>query len=204
MSSGGHWKPGWSSPSPWSKPVGYGIWGREAATPSPSCLPSSAKVSAGRGRRKLRTEGRRDWQGEGAHRKRTLGGRGAMQMAESASPSAINTSSTGSSWDDRSRGAGWLSSRRKAAPGKSTAAHTKGTSAPQRKQPWGTSKQGQKPSKVWVEATEGPEHLGPCPWDSRGPSCFVPASESPNAQSGHLRYPTPPAVLARGRRTPCS
>lgn len=40
-------------------------------------------------------------------------------------------------------------------------------------------------AKVCVEATGGLEQVGPCPWDSGGPSSFVRASWSANTQPGH-------------------
>lgn len=63
-----------------------GLWdvGVGSSRPSPSCLPSAAKVSAGRGRRELRDRRRARLAGGGGHKGRDPGrGRGAMQMAES-------------------------------------------------------------------------------------------------------------------------
>lgn len=60
------------------KLVGSGMWGQKAATPRPSCLPSTAKVSAGRGKRGLRDRRQARLAGGGAQRKGTLGGGGEL------------------------------------------------------------------------------------------------------------------------------
>lgn len=93
MHAGGSQPGGWAEgivggrglrPRPKSKLVGSGRWGREAAAPSPSCPPSAAKVSAGRGRRERRDRRRARLAGGGGHKGRDPGrGRGVMQIAQS-------------------------------------------------------------------------------------------------------------------------
>ena len=129
----GEW--GWgSSWRPRPKLVGSGIdGGRKAAAPSPSCLPSVAKVSAGKGRRELRDrrqarlagggghKGRGPWVGEGRYANGRIDPipRPLIKAPAAAAAAAIG----------RSRVAGWLALLT-GGRGGSRAPQTKGTLAP--------------------------------------------------------------------------
>lgn len=129
----GEWEWG-SSRRPRPKLMGSGIdRGRKAAAPSPSCLPSVAKVSAGRGRRGLRdrrqarlaggggTKEGGPWVGEGRYANGRIDPvpRPLIKAPAAAAAAAIG----------RGRGTGWLALLT-GGRGGSRAPQTKGTLAP--------------------------------------------------------------------------
>lgn len=113
--------------------VGSGIdGGRKAATPRPSCFPSLAKVSAGRGRRELRDRRQARLAGGGGHKGRGpwVGeGRYANGRIDPIPRPLIKAPAAAAAAIGRSRVTGWLALLT-GGRGGSRAPQTKGTLAP--------------------------------------------------------------------------